>query len=97
MSYRLRPKAASDIAAIAEKIAVDNPSAAANWIESVQGRCRLLGDNPEMCVLRDDMRRGLRVATVGNYLILYQAIDRDAEIVRVLHGARDLKRIFGDA
>jgi toxin ParE1/3/4 len=97
MSYRLRPKAAADIAAIAEKIAVDHPSAAANWIETVQGRCQLLGDNPEMCTLRNDIRSGLRVATVGNYLILYQAVDRDADIVRVLHGARDLKRIFGDA
>jgi toxin ParE1/3/4 len=25
---------------------------------------------------------------VGNYLILYQQVEREAEIVRVLHGAR---------
>ncbi len=96
MSFRLRPRALSDLEAIVETISVDNPQAAARWIEAIYRRCQLLADNPEMGALRDDIRRGMRIVPVGSYLILYQVIGRDAEIVRVLHGARDLKRIFGD-
>jgi toxin ParE1/3/4 len=96
MSFRLRPRALCDLEAIIETITVDNPQAAARWIEAIHRRCQLLADNPEMGALRDDIRRGMRIVPVGSYLILYRLTGSDAEIVRVLHGARDLKRIFGD-
>lgn len=41
-----------------------------------------------MGVARFDIRRGLRMFPVGNYLILYREIDDGAEILRVIHGAR---------
>lgn len=96
MSFRLRPKAALDLNSIAETIAVDNPQAAERWIEAIYRRCLLLAENPEMGVQRNDIRRGMRIVPSGNYLIFYQLVENDAEIIRVLHGARDLKRIFGD-
>jgi toxin ParE1/3/4 len=43
---------------------------------------------PGIGVSRDDVRPGLRTFPVGRYLILYRAIGDDAEIVRVVHGAR---------
>lgn len=41
-----------------------------------------------MGVARPHIRPGLRTFPVGNYLILYRQIDDGAEIVRVVHGAR---------
>jgi toxin ParE1/3/4 len=42
--------------------------------------------------------RGLRVTTVSrrfqDYLIFYRSVGDDIEVVRVLHGARDLLSIF---
>lgn len=43
---------------------------------------------PGIGVARPEVRPELRSFPVGNYLILYRQIDEGAEIVRVVHGAR---------
>ncbi|WP_020179246.1 type II toxin-antitoxin system RelE/ParE family toxin [Methylopila sp. M107] len=88
MAFRLLPAAEADLQAIVRHIAADDPAAALRWFESILARCRRLGDMPEMGVARPDVRPDLRLLPVGNYLILYREADGDAEIVRVVHGAR---------
>jgi len=88
MNCRLRPQAEADIEAIALYIAEDNPSAASRWFENIYRHCQQLGKMPGIGVARPDVRPDLRVLPVGNYLILYRQIDDGAEIVRVVHGAR---------
>ena len=43
---------------------------------------------------RPDIAKELRYHPVGSYLLLYRVIDRYVEIVRVVHGARDLTRLL---
>lgn len=43
---------------------------------------------------RDDLAPGLRSISYANYLIFYRPIDDGIEIVRVLHGSRDLPSQF---
>ena len=43
---------------------------------------------------RPDIATEVRYLTVGNYLILYRELSNSVEIVRVLHGARNLEAIF---
>lgn len=88
MSYRLRPQAEADIEAIALYIAEDNPSAAKRWYDDVHLRCQRIGEMPGIGVARPEVRPELRSFPVGNYLILYRQIDEGAEIVCVVHGAR---------
>jgi toxin ParE1/3/4 len=88
MSFRLKPEAEADIERIALYIAADNPTAAQRWIGETYRRCKLLGEMPEMGVARPEIRPDLRMFTMGNYLILYRAIENGAEIIRVVHGAR---------
>ncbi|WP_127091651.1 type II toxin-antitoxin system RelE/ParE family toxin [Aquabacter cavernae] len=88
MSYRLRPQAEADIEAITLYIAEDNPSAALRWYEELQRHCQRIGDMPGIGVARPQVRPDLRSLPVGNYLILYRQVDEGAEIVRVVHGAR---------
>ncbi|MEW6123032.1 MAG: type II toxin-antitoxin system RelE/ParE family toxin [Pseudomonadota bacterium] len=88
MSYRLRPQAEADIEAITLYIAEDNPSAALRWYEELHRHCRQVGDMPGIGVARPKVRPDLRSLPVGNYLILYRHVDEGAEIVRVVHGAR---------
>ena len=95
MSCRFLPRAIVDIEAIASVIARDDPRAADKWIDTIENKCRLLSDNPKMGPTRDDIRAGMRIIPVGNYLIFYRLIERHVDIVRVLHGARDLKNILG--
>lgn len=44
--------------------------------------------------LRPDIAQELRYFTVGKYLILYRAVPDGVQIVRVIHGARDLPNLF---
>ena len=94
MGFRLRPQAAADIENIALYIAEDNPRAARNWFEDIYYHCQRLGEMPGMGAARFDVRHGLRMFPVGNYLILYQQTDDGAEIVRVIHGARQWQELL---
>ncbi len=88
MGFRLLPAAEADVESIADYIAEDNPRAAQRWIDDIEERFARLGDMPGIGVARPDVRPDMRMLPVGNYLILYRQVADDAEIVRVLHGAR---------
>ena len=89
MTYRLLPQAIRDIEGIVLTIAVDNPIAAQHWLDRLQKAFSSLGAMPEMGSPRFDVRPDMRLLPIGQYLILYRATDAVAEIVRVIHGARD--------
>ena len=89
MTFKIRPKAEDDIVQIALFIASDNPRAARQWIDSVEEACRRIGDMPRSGTPRPEIALGLRTVRLGKYLILYNEADDHADIVRVVHGARD--------
>jgi toxin ParE1/3/4 len=43
---------------------------------------------------RDELKSGLRCHPVGNYLIFFFPLEDGVDIVRVLHGSRDIERLF---
>ncbi|WP_242056332.1 MULTISPECIES: type II toxin-antitoxin system RelE/ParE family toxin [unclassified Nostoc] len=43
---------------------------------------------------RSDLAASLRCFPVESYLIFYRSIEQGIEIVRILHGAQDMERIF---
>lgn len=49
---------------------------------------------PNMGRGRDELTEGLRSLPVGRYVIFYRHIPGGVEIIRVLHGSRDLDAIF---
>ena len=49
---------------------------------------------PGMGAPRDNLRPGLRQWVYGEYLILYQIDGGGIFVVRVVHGRRDLSKIF---
>lgn len=89
MTYRLLPQAISDIESIVLTIAADNPVAAQHWFDRLLKTFTTLGTMPEMGSPRFDVRPDMRLLPIGSYLILYRATDAVAEIVRVIHGARE--------
>lgn len=102
MSFRLvvRPAADADIDAIADRIAIDNPGVGRRFYEAVWESFERLGQMPGIGALRESNNprlRGLRswiIKGFENYLIFYLPIDRGIDVVRVLHGARDLNPIL---
>jgi toxin ParE1/3/4 len=45
---------------------------------------------------RDELAPGIRSFPFGRYLIFYLPISGGIDIVRFLHGARDVDRVFGE-
>lgn len=88
MTFRLRPAAEADLEAIVFYIARRNPQAAWRWHDTVQECCKQLGEMPGLGTPRDDVRPGLRLFPIGNYLTLYEVKQGVAEMIRVLHSAR---------
>ncbi len=64
--------------------------AADELVRKLDARSHQLLKHPKMGVERHDIVNGMRHLTVGNYLILYRIKTSDIEIIRYLHGARDL-------
>lgn len=88
MTFWLSPQAEDDIQTIARYIAAESPAGAKRWIETMYRHLVRIGDMPGVGAPRFDIRDGLRMVAAGAYLILYCEIDDGAEIIRVLHGAR---------
>ena len=53
-----------------------------------------LASTPGMGRTRDEIAEGLRSFPVGRYVIFYRTIPEGVEIVRVLHGSRDVDALF---
>lgn len=49
---------------------------------------------PGLGVSRDKLRPGLRQWVVSEYLILYRIDGDTIQVVRVVHGRRNLKKLF---
>ena len=63
-------------------------------IDALRQRRQQLAAFPESGPARPDIAPDARSLTVGNYLALYRLADRGPEIIRVIHGARDLSDFF---
>jgi toxin ParE1/3/4 len=102
LQIRVRPRARSDIKEIMEFIHSDKPRAALRFLAAVEKLAKRLAENPELgaCYESDQQEfNGLRVFSVPrytNYLVFYRVTETEIDIIRVLHGARDLPRVLGN-
>lgn len=87
-------QAEEDLIEIWIYIAQDNPGAADRVLDDIEQRFHALADNPLMGRLRPDIAPELRYFAVGSYLILYRTVEDEIQIIRVIHGARDLPTIL---
>jgi toxin ParE1/3/4 len=90
-----RPSQAyADLMGIALHIAEQNPADADRWLEMIDVKCTTLARMPEMGRKRFELSAGVRRFAVGNYVIFYRPCSNGIEIIRVLHGSRDIPAIF---
>lgn len=87
-------KAHFDLVEIAFLIAEENPTAAHRWLDIIDEKCQLLARTPELGRKRADLAPELRGLPVGNYVIFYRPVHDGIQVVRVLHGARDIPSLF---
>lgn len=89
-----RPRALADIAEIWDYIADDNEERADSFVVSLDGKFQTLAKNPRLGRQRDELAENLRSWPFGRYVIFYVPLKDGVEIVRVLHGARDILPLF---
>ena len=94
LTLRITPAAENDLAEIWAYIAEDAPEAATTFIEQITDRFEPLLAIPGMGAARDQLSPGLRAIPYKAYVIYYVADDQAVTIVRVVHGARDVRAIF---
>jgi toxin ParE1/3/4 len=53
-----------------------------------------LANFPQMGTNHEELKKNLRSQAVGNYLIFYFALEDGVDIVRVIHGSRDIESLL---
>ncbi len=87
-------QAEKDLEEILDYLEEKSTSAAEKLQVSLEERFRLLSEIPKMGNPREDLAPGLRSIVVGHYVVFYQETEQAVEIVRILHGKRDIATIF---
>lgn len=93
--YAVSPDADQDLIEIWMFITEDNLEAADRIINDIVSKFDLLAQNPKMGRERPDLAPSLRSFPERRYVIFYRPVSKGIEIVRVLHGARDINTILG--
>ncbi|MBI4026161.1 MAG: type II toxin-antitoxin system RelE/ParE family toxin [Verrucomicrobia bacterium] len=91
---RVSDRATADLDEIWVFIAGDHFAAADRLIAAIVEKFEILARSPEMGRARHDLIPLLRSFPVGNYVIFYRPMTDGIEILRVLHGARDIPAQF---
>ena len=95
MNVHISEIAWGDILQIGLVIKQDSPARAGKFIDELYNSCHKLGDLPYSAPLVSRHEAtGIRRRVHGNYLIFYRVHEEAVEIIRVLHGAMDYRRLL---
>ena len=83
-----------DLEEIGLYIARDNPDRANTFIDEIVATYDRISGQPRMGRERPELAANLRSHPHGRYFIFCRIVDAGIEIVRVLHGSRDLPSLF---
>ena len=91
------PSANQDLLEVWTYVAVNGDVIAADGLlDAIDQRCNTLAEFPHIGRRREELAPGLRSFPEGQYLVFYREMPDGIEIVRVLHGSRDVRAVFGD-
>ena len=92
LTIHWEPQATDDARGIWLYIASDSLPRADAWLERLLDKVALLESNPALGPPRDELLPDLRSITLGQYLIFYRPMAGGIDVVRILHGSRDVTR-----
>lgn len=96
-AYRVSLPARGDLQAIWSYIARDSVAAADRMLDRFESKFAIVARQPLIGSACPELGADLRSVVEGKYVIFYRVLVDDSlvEIVRVIHGARDIAHIFG--
>lgn len=89
-----RPRAILDLFEIWSYIAEDSVTNADRFAARIDKTFRLLARRPEIGRARPELYQDLRSFVVGKYVVFYMPVRNGIDVIRVLHGARDIDAVF---
>ncbi len=92
--YQLSREAEQDLEDIWVYLAEQDEIGADRAIAKLLDHLPMLAQFPEMGKLRDELLAELRSFPVKPYIVFYFVQANCIEIVRILHGSRDVERLF---
>ncbi|VEP17193.1 Plasmid stabilization protein [Hyella patelloides LEGE 07179] len=91
----LSPQAQEDLIEIWSYIAQFSEEAADRIIDTIYQKADLLAQSPYMGKERSELHPSLRSFVIEKYVLFYRPIEENGiEVVRVLHGARDIEQLL---
>lgn len=95
--FVLTPAADQDLNQIWEYIAADSVAAANRVLDAIEATFERLAASPALGHFREDLAdKRHRFDSVYSYLIVYRWETKPVQIIRVLHGARDVQNVLGE-
>jgi toxin ParE1/3/4 len=89
-----RPSVEADILEIWAYIAEDSLAQADLWVDRLDETLALWATQPLLGRVRDELAPGIRSLAFGRYVVFYQPLPVGIDVVRVLHGSRDIDATF---
>ena len=86
--------AEADLEEIGDFIAASSPARAFSFITELRGHCQKIATAPAGYPSRSELVEGLRLCVHEKYLIFFRVLEKEIRIERILHGARDIERLF---
>lgn len=94
--YVTTQAARRDLREIWNELAVDSVAAADRVIDRLERAMALVGESPTLGHWREDVAdKRHRFFIVFSYVVVYHCASTPIEILRVIHGARDLQSLLG--
>ncbi len=88
------PEAKDDLKKIFTYLNEHSASAATELAERIDQRVFIVAAHPGIGRDRGNLMEGMRSVVVGKYVVFFRSTTTTLEIVRVLHGLRDIDSIF---
>lgn len=87
------PASLRDVTMIGDFIALENRRRAESFVGELQAACETLANESLRYPVQERWTGQIRRMPVCSYLVLYRVLDDRVQVLRVLHGARDLREI----
>lgn len=92
--YFFTRQASQDLTEIYNFVVKVDIKAAARLLDLLEDKCRALAESPKIGRARNELALALRSFPAGRYVIYYRPVTSGVQIIRILHGSRDIESIF---
>jgi toxin ParE1/3/4 len=96
MRMHLSPFVPGDLEEIGDFIAQNSHRYAVRTLRLLRAKFKEIAKQPAIYRVRPEIAPDARLATVGQYVILFRIRNRSVRIERVLHGNRDLPVVMDE-